>query len=293
MQQGMHYEGHCIRPPSEAGSILLQVTVGCSHNKCTFCDSYKNKRFRIKDEETILNDIQFASRHMRRQDKVFLMDGDVLIMPQRKLIWLLDTINHHLPWVRRIGTYANAKSIRRKSPQELQELRERKLGLLYLGVESGDDQVLREINKGTHARELIEMGQKVRESGIKLSVTVLLGIAGVEGSLRHARATGQVLTEMDPDFVGALTVMLMPGTELYEQYQAGDFVLPDQKQILRELREMLASTELSNGLFTANHASNYLPLKVSFPEGKQQGLDMIDRALEGGIDLKPEWMRAL
>jgi radical SAM superfamily enzyme YgiQ (UPF0313 family) len=293
MQQGMHYEGNCIRPPSEANSILIQVTVGCSHNKCTFCDSFKGKRFRIKDDETVLADIKFAARHMRRQDKVFLMDGDVLIMPQRKLIWLLDTINHYLPWVRRIGTYANAKSIRRKSAEELQELRERKLDIVYLGVESGDDQVLRGINKGTNARELIEMGRKIRNAGIKLSVTVLLGIAGVEESFRHARATGELLTEMDPDFVGALTVMLMPGTELYEQHKRGDFVLPDQRQILAELREMLAHTHLTRGLFTANHASNYLPLKVSFPEGKQQGLDMIDRALEGGVDLKPEWMRAL
>jgi radical SAM superfamily enzyme YgiQ (UPF0313 family) len=291
--EGMHYEGNCIRPPSEAYSILLQVTLGCSHNKCTFCGTYKDKRFTIKDDETILSDILFASKTMRRQDRVFLMDGDALIIPQKRLMWILDRIREHLPWVKRVGAYANAKGIRMKTPEELIALRENGLGILYLGVETGDDRLLEEIRKGASAETLIAMGRKVKEAGIKLSVTVLLGIGGTERSLEHAKATGELLSAMDPDYVGALSVMLVPGTPLYEDYSRGGFRLPDQEGLLRELREMLAHTDLSRGLFFSNHASNYLPIKARLPRGKQEALDLIDSALRGEVGLRPEWMRAL
>jgi len=289
----MHYEGNCIRPPSEAYSILLQVTLGCSHNKCTFCGTYKDKRFTIKDDETILSDILFASKTMRRQDRVFLMDGDALIIPQKRLMWILDRIREHLPWVKRVGAYANAKGIRMKSLEELIALRENGLGILYLGVETGDDRLLEEIRKGSSADNLIAMGRKVKEAGIKLSVTVLLGIGGTDRSLEHAKATGELLSAMDPDYVGALSVMLVPGTPLYEDYRRGEFRLPDQEGLLRELREMLAHTNLSRGLFFSNHASNYLPIKARLPRGKQEALDLIDSALRGEVGLRPEWMRAL
>ena len=291
--EGMHYEGFCIRPPSEAKSILLQVTVGCSHNKCTFCSSYKEKRFRIKDEDTIFRDIQWAARHLRHCDRLFLMDGDALIIPQKRLLRILDEINRNLPWLKRIGLYANAKSIRKKTPEQLQELASRKLSIAYLGMESGDDEVLRAVNKGSTAREFIDMGRKLKQAGIQVSVTVLLGIAGPEGSPRHAKATGEALSEMDPEYVGALTVMLVPGTPLFEQHERGEFSLPDQQGILRELRQLLQHTELSQGLLTSNHASNYLPLKVRLPQDKDQALALLDKALSGGVDLKPEWMRAL
>ncbi len=291
--EGMHYEGNCIRPPSEAYSILLQVTVGCSHNKCTFCGTYKGERFRIKDEKIILSDILFAAKYMKRQDRVFLMDGDTLIIPQKRLLWILEQIRKHLPWVKRVGAYANAKAIGMKSLDELKTLRENGLGILYLGVESGDDETLRKINKGTSAEKLISMGHKVREAGIKLSVTVLLGIGGKERSLEHARATGRLLSAMDPNYVGALTLMLIPGTPLYEEYEQGSFSLPDQRGMLKELREMISNTNLSRGLFFSNHASNYLPIKARLPKGKQEALDLIDGALGGKVDLRPEWMRAL
>jgi len=291
--EGMHYEGTCIRPPSEAFSILLQVTLGCSHNKCSFCGTYKDKRFTIKDDRIILSDILFASKYMKRQDRVFLMDGDALIIPQKRLMWILERIKEHLPWVRRVGSYANAKSIRTKSLEELIELREKGLGILYLGVESGSDEVLRKVRKGTSAENLVKMGRKVREAGIKLSVTVLLGIAGREGSVEHARATGKLLSAMDPNYVGALTVMLIPGTPLHDDYMNGDFDLLTEKETLLELREMIAHTDLSRGLFFSNHASNYLPVKARLPKGKQEALDLIDHALAGKIALKPEWMRGL
>ena len=292
-EEGMHYEGMCIRPPSEAYSILLQVTLGCSHNKCTFCGTYKDKRFTIKDDQIILSDILFASKVMKRQDKAFLMDGDALIIPQKRLMWILDRINEHLPWVKRVGAYANAKSIKMKTPDELVQLRENGLGILYYGVETGDDELRKRITKGSDAKTCIAMGRKLKDAGINLSVTVLLGIAGKEGSLKHAKETGELLSAMDPDFVGALTVMLIPGTPLYEDFTSGHFELPDQRGLLTELREMIRHTHLSRGLFYSNHASNYLPVKARLPRGKQDALDLIDRALQGDVGLRPEWMRAL
>jgi len=291
--EGMHYEGYCIRPPSEADSILLQVTLGCSHNKCAFCGSYQDKRFRIKDDAIILSDIRYASRHMQNEDRLFLMDGDALIIPQRRLMWILDQIKAHLPRVKRVGAYANAKGIKMKSPEELRQLRENNLGILYYGMETGDDEIRREIRKGSTTGTCVEMGRRVREAGIQLSVTVLLGIGGRERSLRHARETGKALSAMDPEFVGALTVMLIPGTPLHRDFIEGRFELPDERGLLRELREMIAHTDLTRGYFFSNHASNYLPIKAKLPSGKQKALDLIDAALRGEIGLKPEWMRAL
>jgi len=291
--EGMHYEGMCIRPPSEANSILLQATVGCSHNKCAFCGTYKDKRFRIKDNDIILSDILFASRYMRGIKRLFIMDGDALIIPYRRLTWILDTIKEHLPWVTRVGVYANTKGIKMKSQEELVHLKEMGLGIIYMGIETGDDQTLTAIRKGADAQKIIDMGKKVKEAGITLSVTVLLGIAGKERSLIHAKATGELLSAIDPDYVGALTLMIMPGTTLANDLSSGQFELPDNAGLLMELREMIASTHLSRGLFFSNHASNYLPVKVRYPEGKEQALHLIDMALQGKVGLRPEWMRAL
>ena len=222
-EEEMEYEGMVIRPPSEAYSILLQVTVGCSHNKCTFCGTYKDKRFRIKSDERILKDIRFASQYCRRQDRVFLMDGDALIIPQKRLVWILEQIRQYLPWVKRVGLYANAKSIRMKSDADLKHLKELGLGIVYLGVETGHPELLKKICKGTSRENLILQGRRIKETGIRLSVTVLLGIAGPGMSLEHARETGSLLTAMNPDFVGALTVMVLPNTDLGQEYDQGKF----------------------------------------------------------------------
>ncbi len=290
---GMHYEGMCIRPPSEANSILLQATVGCSHNKCTFCGSYKDKRFRIKDNDIILSDILFASRYMRDQDRLFIMDGDALIIPYRRLTWILERIKEHLPWVKRVGVYANTKGIRMKSEEELIRLKEMGIGIIYMGIETGDDQTLEAIRKGAKAQRILDMGKKVKRAGIKLSVTVLLGIAGKERSLIHSKATGELLSAIDPDYIGALTLMIMPGTPLADDLSSGRFELPDNFGMLMELREMIAATNLTGGLFFSNHASNYLPVKARLPKEKKQTLDLIDMALQGKVELRPEWMRAL
>ncbi|MFC2173548.1 radical SAM protein [Acidobacteriota bacterium] len=291
--EGMHYEGSVIRPPSEAPSILLQVTVGCSHNRCTFCGTYRDKEFRIKDEDTIVADLTFASRYCKRQDRLFIMDGDGLIMPQERLVWLLDRIKEMLPWVRRVGIYGNAKSVRRKTDEELRILKDKGLGIVYYGVESGDARTLKRVKKGATPGMHIREGRRIREAGIKLSVTVLLGIAGTAHSLEHAKATGELLSEMDPNYVGALTVMIIPGTGLFEEQERGEFEIPDIMGMLRELREMIAHTNLTSGLFFANHASNYLPIKARLPKDKEKTLALIDQALDGEIPLKPEWMRGL
>ncbi len=289
----MHYEGNIIRPPSEANSILLQVTVGCSRNKCTFCGTYRGERFKIKKDPVILEDIAFAARYCRRQRRVFLCDGDALIIPQKRLMFILQEIRRQLPWVTRVGAYANAKSIGMKTREELQALRGEGLGILYMGLETGDDVTLERINKGATARRMIEMGRKVKAAGIKLSVTVILGIAGRDRSEIHAEATGKALTAMDPNYVGALSLMLIPGTPLYEEHAAGRFTLISPVEMLRELRVMLAHTDLGRGLFHANHASNYLPIKARLPKEKEATLALIDRALDGAVPLKPEWLRAL
>lgn len=290
---GFHYVGNLIRPPSEAYSILIQATTGCSHNKCTFCGTYAGKRFSIKDQEILEQDFRFAEKHCRRQDRLFLMDGDALIMPMKRWEWIMAQIRERLPWVKRVGAYANSKGISMKSDKELARLKELGLGILYYGVESGHPQVLRDIRKGATPEKLIEQGQRVVRAGIKLSVTVLLGIGGTELSLEHARATGKLLSAMDPDYIGALTLMILPHTPLGEKAARGQFSLPDAMGMLAELREMIANTDLSGGLFFANHASNYLPIKARLPRQKEETLAQIDRALSGRVGLKPEWMRAL
>jgi radical SAM superfamily enzyme YgiQ (UPF0313 family) len=289
----MHYEGTIIRPPSEANSILLQVTVGCSRNKCTFCGTYSGEPFRIKSDEVIMEDIAFAAAHCRRQRRVFLCDGDALIVPQQRLLRILDAIAAQLPWVTRVGAYANAKSLELKSIEELQELRRHRLGIVYMGLESGDDDTLKRINKGAGSSEMIAMGLKAREAGFKLSITVILGIAGRERSRVHAAETGRVLSAIDPDYVGALSLMLIPGTPLYQDWRSGTFTLIEPAEMLAELRTMIAATHLSNGLFHANHASNYLPIRARLPRDRQATLALIDRALAGDLSLRPEFMRAL
>jgi radical SAM superfamily enzyme YgiQ (UPF0313 family) len=289
----MHYEGNIIRPPSEANSILLQVTVGCSRNKCTFCGSYQGERFKIKPDSIIMEDIAFAADYCKNQRRVFLCDGDALIIPQKRLMTILTQIEKQLPWVTRIGVYANAKSIGMKSMEELKQLREHRLGIAYMGLETGDDVTLKDIIKGADSAEMIRMGKKIREAGIKLSVTVILGIAGKERSDIHARETGRVLSAIDPEYVGALSLMLIPGTPLYHDYKAGNFPLLSPEEMLQELRTMVAETNLSQGLFHANHASNYLPIKARMPKDKEKTLAFIDQALAGQIRLKPEWLRGL
>ncbi|MCJ2166009.1 radical SAM protein [Pseudodesulfovibrio sp. S3] len=289
----MDYQGMIIRPPSEAGSILLQVTLGCSHGKCAFCGAYREKRFAVKDRETVLRDILFAARHCVDQRRVFLCDGDAMILPQKNLLDIFGLIREHLPWVTRVGTYANAKSLNRKTDAELAALKAMGLGIVYMGLESGDDVVLKDMGKNGDVAFIVEQGRRARAAGFKLNVTVINGLGGVERSAIHARETARALSLMDPDQIGALSLMPVPGTPLYARWERGEFVLPDARGILAEIREMLAGTTLTRGLFLADHASNYLPLKVRLPAGKQAALDTLDQALAAHIPLRAESARRL
>jgi radical SAM superfamily enzyme YgiQ (UPF0313 family) len=291
----MNYEGPVIRPPSEARSLILQVTVGCSHNRCTFCPAYKGRRFRIKDADAIRQDIDEAGAHSPGIRRVFLADGDALIIPQPKLLDILGHLHRRLPALQRIGTYANVKGVLRKSATELQALKELKLGIIYLGIESGDDETLAAVRKGTTADRIAEAAARVKDAGIKLSVTVLLGVGGRERSLIHARETARLLTRVQPDYVGALTLMLVPGTPLYDAAQTGAFTLPSPFELVRELKTMIGASDLNHCLFFSNHASNYVPVQARLPRDKESCVQLLDAILNqpDRAVLTPEYMRAL
>ncbi|MDU9048575.1 MAG: radical SAM protein [Candidatus Electrothrix sp. Rat3] len=291
----MHYQGNIIRPPSEANAIILQITVGCSHNRCTFCGAYRapEQQFHIKDDRTIDEDIAFAAQYCRRQKTVFLADGDALVIPQKKLLHLCQKIRSELPWVRRISLYANCRNILKRSVQELVELKQAGVGRIYMGLETGCEQVLEEIRKGATACEMIKAGQRVREAGIFLSVTCLLGIGGTQYSRQHAEDTAAVLNKMQPNQVAVLTLMLLENTELGQAAAAGSFYLPDQVGLFQELRTLLAGLGSFRCQFQANHASNYFALDGRLPKDHEAFLAIIDQALSGAVALKPEGLRAL
>jgi len=288
------YEGTIIRPPSEADSLILQYTIGCSHNQCIFCPAYKKKQFRVKSIAEMEQDIKDCLPDFNDVRRIFLADGDALSAPQEELLALCKLLKSHFPKLQRIGLYANAGSIFGKSVEELIKLREKGVGILYLGIESGDDNLLAWMYKDVTRDEMLMAGRRVKEAGIKLSVTVLLGIGGASWSMEHARATGKLLSEIQPDYVGALTTMVVPGTPLYDLQQAGDFGLPDSFTILNELAEMIAHTEM-RGLFFANHASNYLPLRVRMPLQRDEAVETIRQVVRKRDPslLKPERMRGL
>jgi radical SAM superfamily enzyme YgiQ (UPF0313 family) len=240
-----------------------------------------------------MEDIAFAAQYCRHQRRVFICDGDALIIPQKRLLNILIEIESRLPWVTRVGIYANAKGLKTKTLDELKVLKNHGLGIVYMGLETGDDVTLRKINKGATAEDMIQMGRKAREAGFKLSITVLLGIAGKTRSRIHAEETGRVLSAIDPEYVGALSLMLIPGTPLYEDYLSGEFTLIESIEMLEELKNMIAATNLSRGLFYANHASNYLPIRARLPKDKTATIKLIESALAGKIALKPEYMRGL
>ena len=289
----MHYEGNIIRPPSEADSIILQVTVGCSHNKCTFCGAYKGVHFRLKDPVTINDDISFAAKYCKQQNRVFVGDGDALIIPTDRLAEIFSSIRENLPRVNRISLYANAKSILRKNYSELTRLKKLGLDRIYLGLESGHNPTLKNIRKGVNAEQMIEAAAKVRESAIFLSVTVLLGVAGIVDSEIHALESGRVLTEMRPNQIGALTLMLLENTPLAEDAASGSFQLPQPEMLLMELKTMVQAVNLERVQFQANHASNYLPISGRLQKDKNKILQIIEDALAGRQDLKAEYQRAL
>jgi radical SAM superfamily enzyme YgiQ (UPF0313 family) len=292
----MYQERMIIRPPSEASSFLLPVTIGCSHNKCTFCGTYPGVKFRIRHLEDIKQDIdQVAQNYSWSLKRVFLEEGDALIAPQRILVGVLKHLNEKFPYLARIGTYATPQSGLVKSVDELKELNRLGLKIAYMGVESGDEELLKKINKGASYDQIVEAGRKIRQAGITLSVTVILGLGGVEGSKNHALATARILSDIDPEFAGTLTILLVPGTPLHKEWEEGKFTLISPFQSLEELKLIIQNSNFTNCFFTANHASNYLPIKVRLPRQKAETIKLIDEVLakKDMSRLRPEFTRAL
>ncbi|PIE58362.1 MAG: radical SAM protein [Desulfobulbus propionicus] len=289
----MDYQGTIIRPPSEANSIILQITTGCSHNKCTFCGAYTNTPFTRKNWEIIEQDIAFAERWCKRQKTVFLADGDALALPHDQILHILHLIRHRLPWVRRVSSYATAQNIARKTDHQLAEYRSCHLQRLYVGLESGLDQVLSNVCKGVSSQDIVDSCQRIRRAEIFLSVTCLLGLGGKALSDAHAEATATVLKRIKPNQVAILTLMLIPGTPLYTAWQRGNFQMPDQYGLLRELSKVIQGLDTLKTQFYANHASNYFDLQGRLPRDRTILLARLDSALAGREKLKPEQVRRL
>ncbi len=289
----MHYVGNLIRPPSEADALILQVTVGCPYNRCTFCGAYKDVPFQVKDAALLADDLAQAQRASTRWRRVFLADGDVLALSQGQLVKILATIGKALPEIRRISLYGSARSLVAKGGDRLAELRRLGLDRIYLGLESGCDEVLRLVAKGTSVGKMVQAGQLAREAGIFLSVTALLGLGGTGLSGQHARRTARVLREMAPQQIALLTLMPIPGTPLAEKIENGEWQLPGPPVILAELEQILTGLEGVRCQFHANHASSYLPLSGRLPRDREKLLNRVAAARQGELPLVPDYWRAL
>jgi len=291
----MRYHGTVIRPPSEASSYILQITYGCSHNQCTFCGTYLDKPFQVRPINEVLEDIAMAGQRDPGIRRVFLADGNALVLDTPSLVTILDTLAATFPRLQRVNIYANAGDLLDKSDDELAMLREKKLTIVYLGLESGSDEVLQRIRKGITASEMVEGVQKAQRAGLRVSVIALLGIGGRELSQNHAEETGRVVTTMDPPYFSLLTLIPVPGTTLDRQTQRGEFQLMQAEELLNEMRQLISHTgEMSRCIFRTNHASNYLPLEGTLSRDKERLLRTLNEALARGPEaLRPEFWRAL
>lgn len=289
----MFFDSHdtpVFRPPSEAQSFILRVTRGCAHNKCTYCNMYRGVPFQIlKDEEIsrqIALAVHFGKNSVRR---VFLADGDALVLPTAKLLKILQALREQFPKLQRVASYAAPKDILRKSEEELRQLREAGLQLLYYGMETGDDATLKAVKKGVTAEEAIEAGRRVTASGMKLSLMVILGLAGVEGSTRHALATAKAINIIKPTHLSALCLMLYRGSELKEQFEEGNFNPLSPAGLMQELHLMLNNIELPREhycLFRSNHVSNYVQLAGTLPKDKERLLQQVETSVRHLSKLK-------
>lgn len=289
----MRYFGSVYRPPSEARSLIVQVTYGCSHNTCAFCSMYKAKKFTLRPMEEILEDFRLARQAYSKVGRIFLADGDALIRPAADLERILEVIAELFPECERVTCYASPSSIHKRTPEELKRLREHNLTMVYMGLESGCDEVLKRMRKGHTAADIVAAGQKINAAGIDLSVTAISGLGGVELWREHAMDTAAALSAMKPAYIGLLTLMVEPGTPLYDWVKKGQFQLLDSHQVLEETALLVAQLDCEGAVFRMNHASNYLTLKGTLNEDKQALLKRIHSAMSGRTDLRPEYFRAL
>ena len=281
------------RPPSEARSLIFQVTLGCSHNACSFCVSYKGKRFRVKTWEEIEADIDGAKVYYRDVTRVFLADGNAMVAETALLLKTLEKLYREFPYLNRVGIYARAEDFLAKTPEELKQLSEAGITLAYLGLESGSDTFLKKIYKGSTVAENIEGSRKAMEAGIPLSVTVILGVGGPEGSREHALATAAAASSINPAYLSALTMLIPEGSYMDRKIKKGEYKLLTPQQSLEELKLMIENMQLTDCVFRSNHASNYLPLGGTLNQDQNKLIEIINTALARPELLRPEFMRAL
>ena len=290
----MRYEGKIYRPPSEADSYILQATIGCSWNHCTYCDMYRDKTFRVRDLDETLADIRTAADGFGENvTKVFVADGDALVLELRHWEAILHACHDGFSRMKRVSAYATAVNINEKSDAELKRLRELGLSLLYMGPETGDDVTFKRIAKGSNFDEHVEAARRAHAAGMKVSAIFLLGAGGTERSREHAEGSARLISAMDPEFVSALTLTIIPGTPIAKMQAAGKFTLPSVTRMLEELRTMVAAASPTDAIFRTNHASNYLPLAGRLPQDRDSIVEALDKALSGEIALRPEWSRGL
>jgi radical SAM superfamily enzyme YgiQ (UPF0313 family) len=290
----MRYEGQIYRPPSEADAYIVQATIGCSWNHCTYCDMYRSKAFRVRALEETLEDIRSAGSSFGNDvTKVFVADGDALVLDVPHWEAILNECRRAFPQIKRVSAYATAINVNEKSPEDLARLRGLGLSLLYMGPESGDDATLKRIAKGSSFEEHVEAARRAHEAGMKVSAIFLLGAGGTERTEEHASGSARLITAMDPEFVSALTLTIVPGTPIHKMQAQGKFTLPSVNRMLQELRTMVAEASPSDAVFRTNHASNYLPLAGRLPRDRERIVSLLDKALAGDLALRPEWSRGL
>jgi len=289
----MRYFGRVFRPPSEAYSLIVQVTYGCSHNTCAFCEMYKEKRFAIRPLEEVLEDFHMARRRYAKVGRIFLADGDALVRKASDLYTILDTIRELFPECERVTSYGSPSSIKIRTDEELRTLREKGLTMIYMGLESGCDEVLELMRKGHTSEEIVAMGKKVRNAGMALSVTAITGLGGQELMEKHAIETAKAFNAMNPEYIGMLTLMVEPDTPLYDWVAEGKFNLLTQQQVLDETRLLVEHLDSPGSVFRMNHASNYLALRGTLNEDKEAMMAQIERAKRDTSCLRPDMWRGI
>jgi radical SAM superfamily enzyme YgiQ (UPF0313 family) len=290
----MRYEGQIYRPPSEADAYILQATIGCSWNHCTYCDMYREKSFRVRALDETLRDVRSAGEAFgERVRKVFVADGDALVLDLEHWETILNAIRAAFPQVKRVSAYATAMNVNEKSPEDLRRLRELGLSLLYMGPETGDDVTFKRIAKGSNFDEHVEAARRAHDAGMKVSAIFLLGAGGTERTHEHAEASAKLITAMDPEFVSALTLTVIPGTPIAKLQASGRFTLPSVPRMLEELRTIVNEAAPTGAVFRTNHASNYLPLAGRLPADRNRIVAVLDKALAGDVPLRPERSRGL
>lgn len=290
----MRYEGSIYRPPSEAYSLIVQVTIGCAHNKCTFCSMFKDKKFRIRKISEVLEDMESAKRQYRKVEKIFLADGDALILKNQDLLVILNHIKKLFPECKSVSIYGSPQDVLRKTPEEMIELKENGIRIIYIGAESGSDRVLKNIVKGATRAEIIKAVKMIEDSGIQSSVTFISGLSGYDNWEEHAKESGTMIGEMEPSYVGLLTLMVDPMADLYEDVQRGKFQFLSPFDVLKETVILLENINVSKKcVFRSNHASNYVSLKGDLPNDRVKMIMQLKSALEDGNKLKDDRFRML